>query len=62
MLRVALIMDGEVETVALWDGLSPWLPAGGMVAVVLGDGEPCGPGWSHDQDAEPRFSPPEEPA
>ncbi len=64
MMRLAIIMAGEVQNVAVWDGIAHWLPADGQLVVQLADDEPCAPGWIDLGYGEsPRFvEPPEEPS
>lgn len=47
MSRWAVIRDGRVETVALWDGETPWDP--GDVEVIACDDWPyASEGWTWD--------------
>lgn len=44
-MRYAIILNGEVVNVALWDGVTDWQPEGEL--VQLEDGSPVGPGWTY---------------
>ena len=47
VIRYALIRDGVVENVSLWDGdLNKWQPPEGIVCVPASD--QCGVGWTWD--------------
>jgi len=56
MIRVALILDGVVAQVAVWDGVTPWDHPCGMEGVELGESEWCEPGAVYDPNGTPRFS------
>jgi hypothetical protein len=56
MIRVALILDGIVSQIAVWDGVAPWDHPLGMEGVELLEGEWCEPGAVYDENASPRFS------
>jgi hypothetical protein len=45
-MRWAILRAGIVETVARWDGVSPW--AASANAVRIPDDVPAGPGWAYD--------------
>jgi hypothetical protein len=45
-MRYALLRAGIVETVARWDGETPW--AASAEAVRIPDDVPAGPGWAYD--------------
>lgn len=45
-MRYAIVRDGLVDGIVLWDGQSDWAPPSGCVAMALADGEACAPGWS----------------
>lgn len=47
MKRVALILNGRVENVALWDGESVW-SWGSYIAVDVTDLPIVSPGWLYD--------------
>jgi hypothetical protein len=44
MSRYALIQDGEVVNVVVWDGKTEFTPEGELVALT--DDEVVGPGWA----------------
>ena len=46
-MKHAIIRNGTVENVVLWDGETEWTPPEGTELVAL-DGRPAGPGWSFD--------------
>lgn len=56
MIRVALILDGIVQQIAAWDGVTPWDHPLGMVGVELLEDEWCEPGAVYDANGSPRFS------
>lgn len=56
MIRVALIIDGTVSQIAVWDGVTPWDHPLGMEGVELLDGEWCDLGAVYDPLGSPRFS------
>lgn len=55
-MKYAIIENGTVTNVALWDGTTEWSPPEGTIAVACPD--EVGPGWSYDGST---FSPPVEP-
>ena len=56
MIRYAMIRNGAVENVVLWDGVSEWTPDDDFDVI---DCPPeVGPGWRHGADG---FVSPEEP-
>jgi len=56
MNNYAVVVDGIVVNVAVWDGVSAWNPDGDI--ILVGDGQTAGPGWAY---ANGQFSaPPEE--
>ena len=57
MIRIALILDGVVAQVAVWDGVTPWDHPLGMEGVELTEGEWCEPGAIYDANGSPRFGP-----
>lgn len=56
-MRYAIIHEGIVENVILWDGGGGWQPKPGRQAVPIIDGEVCETGWSYQADGNPRFFP-----
>jgi hypothetical protein len=46
MKRIAIIKNGTVENVAMWDGKSAWKPAGTLVDVT--DKPHVAIGWTYD--------------
>lgn len=44
MTRYAVVVDGQVVNLILWDGETPYEPEG--VAVALDADSPVGPGWA----------------
>lgn len=47
MNSYALIENGSVVNVVLWDGNSDWAPPAGLAAVEITEGTMPGPGWSY---------------
>lgn len=47
MKRIAMIKDGVVQNVALWDGVSPWDPAGFVLIDVTAQPD-VAVGWTYD--------------
>lgn len=58
--RYAVIsnVDSVVQTVVVWDGVSPWEPPAGTFLVQLQENEPCGSEWIYSAENSPRFTPP----
>jgi hypothetical protein len=54
-MRYAIISNGIVENVAVWDGIEPWDP--GLPIVQLVDNEWCEIGCLYNESAAPRFYP-----
>lgn len=46
--RIAIIKNGVVENVAVWDGKSPWTPQAFDKLVDVTSLSHIGVGWSHD--------------
>lgn len=46
MSRYALVRDGQVVNVALWDGKTEWTPDEGCTVHKLADDSQVGPGWT----------------
>ena len=44
-MRWAVIANGKVENVVIWDGQSNWSPGEGFVVVELPDNSPVSIGW-----------------
>lgn len=44
--RYALVCDGQVINVTLWDGKTDWTPDEGCTVHKLADDSPVGPGWT----------------
>lgn len=57
-MRYALIRNGIVENVILWDGVTNWEPGDGLVAIPCPDWVSIG--WSRSHDGA--WSPPGEDA
>ena len=57
MIRVALILDGVVAQIAVWDGVTPWDHPLGMAGVELTEGEWCETGAIYDPNGSLRFGP-----
>jgi len=47
-MRHAIIKNGLVTNVVLWDKQTDWTPPEGAEVVALDDGTPAGPGWTYD--------------
>lgn len=47
--RYALVQDGQVLNVTLWDGVEPLELPEGQSLVACGD-DPVGPGWAWDEE------------
>lgn len=56
-MQYAVIDRGVVTNKILWDGIAPWEPPFGCIAIQLIEGEVCDIGWSYDPDGDPRFRP-----
>lgn len=48
MNSYAIIEDGNVVNVILWDGLVEWTPPPGATVRQVPDGVACGPGYTFD--------------
>lgn len=46
-MRYAIVLDGVVDNVVIWDGQGEIPGPVGSIAVQLAD-QPCGPGWIYD--------------
>lgn len=46
MSRYAVVCDGEVTNVCMWDGKSAWDPGEGCTVHKLPDDSPAGVGWT----------------
>lgn len=44
--RYALVCDGQVVNVCMWDGKTEWAPEDGCTVHKLPDDSPVGPGWT----------------
>jgi hypothetical protein len=44
--RYAIVCDGQVVNVCLWDGVTDWTPDEGCTVHKLPDDSPVGPGWT----------------
>jgi hypothetical protein len=53
---IVLSIDLIVQTVAVWDGVSPWEPPAGTFLVQLQESEPCSEGWIYSPESSPRFT------
>jgi hypothetical protein len=58
MDRYAIILNGVVSNVILWDGIATYVPPGGSTVLKLAEGQAVGPGFSYDGTA---FTAPPEP-
>lgn len=47
-MRWAIVIDGVVDNIVLWDGSSAWSPEKEAQAVQLAEGQECGIGWTYD--------------
>ena len=56
MNTYAVVADGVVFNVVVWDGVAPWSPGVGAVALQLVAGEWCEIGAVYDANASPRFA------
>lgn len=62
MNRYAIIINGVVSNVAVWDETSQWELPLFWLTIQLFDGESCAPGWIYSENADPRFiAPPDHP-
>ena len=43
----AVVTDGTVTNVVVWDGDTPWTPPAGSEAVRVEEGVPAGIGWEY---------------
>lgn len=59
-MRYAVIVDGTVANVVIWDGHTPWQPPPGSQLVALAEGEFCSAQMAYDASAQPRFTGPPE--
>lgn len=41
MKRIAIVRDGIVDTIALWDGVRPWDPNGTSICIDVTDHVPA---------------------
>lgn len=47
-IQYALVENGIVVNVVLWDGESEWTPPTGQQAVTIPDGSEAAIGWTYD--------------
>ncbi|KKB61556.1 hypothetical protein WM40_22740 [Robbsia andropogonis] len=57
--RYAIIEEGVVTNVILWDGQGDLFP--GMTVVLLPDDSPVSPGWTTPDDGKTFVAPPPQP-
>lgn len=48
MHNYAVVENGSVINVVVWDGVSEWAPPDGAIAVDIPDDVPVGIGWLYD--------------
>lgn len=48
MSNYAIVENGNVVNVILWDGSAQWQPPAGATVVEVPDGVACGPGYTFD--------------
>ncbi|CAB3720242.1 hypothetical protein LMG22037_04702 [Paraburkholderia phenoliruptrix] len=48
MNSYAIVENGVVSNVILWDGQTEWTPPPGSTVMKLADGIECGPGYTFD--------------
>ena len=61
-MRWAVVIDGIVDNVVLWDGdKTIWLPPDGATMVPVDDAPEVGSGWTYRSRAKVKFTPPAEP-
>jgi hypothetical protein len=46
MASYAIIIDGIVDNIAVWDGVTPWAPGNNGDAILAPDD--CAIGWAYD--------------
>lgn len=56
MNRYAIISDGIVSNVIVWDGVTEWQPPDGTTLVELTVDEFCEIGMTYNSKSVPRFS------
>lgn len=56
--RFAVVRDGQVVNVTMWDGKSDWTPDDGCTVHKLPDDSPVSPGWTRS--ANGRYKAPEQ--
>lgn len=47
-MRCAVVRDGVIENVVLWDGATPWAPPKGAELYPVEDGVVVSVGWKWD--------------
>jgi hypothetical protein len=60
MNRYAIVLDGVVSNIIVWDGVAVWSPPVGSVVVALDADQPCDIGWTYDPKESPPFAAPVE--
>jgi hypothetical protein len=58
-MRYAVIKDGRVVNVVVWDGVSDWQPGDDVTVIDCPDD--VGPGWTHSDEGFAPPPPPPEP-
>ena len=51
----AIVKDGTVVNLVVWDGVSEWNPPDNCIAVQIAEGEQYGIGMIYREDETPRF-------
>jgi len=46
MAHYAIVIDGIVDNIAVWDGVTLWAPGETGDAILVPDN--CAPGWTYD--------------
>jgi len=54
-MKYAIIINGIVQNVIIWDGVMEWSPPPESLLILLDENEICGLCYTYVSDASPRF-------
>ena len=54
-MKYALILNGIVQTIIIWDGIAEWSPPPESLLILLNENEECAPCYIYVPSSFPRF-------